>query len=149
MSNKNIDALVPALIMVQLVTKADRPSTWSASFEGLSPVDLHVLGIVERWPDVILREIKEYLDVPNSTLTGIVDRLESKGLIERVISNRDRRSYGLALTGRGRALREEQRQIRREAAARMLAALDSDAERDEFVRLMGKISDGISTEVKK
>lgn len=149
MSEKNIDALVPALITIQLATKADRPSTWSATFEGLSPVDLHVLGIVERWPDVILREIKEYLDVPNSTLTGIVDRLESKGLIERVISTRDRRSYGLALTGKGRALRDEQRQIRREAAARMLAALDSDAERDEFVRLLGKISNGIGREVRQ
>jgi DNA-binding MarR family transcriptional regulator len=110
---------------------------------------LHVLAIAGAKPDVILREVKDYLDVPNSTLTGIIDRLESKGLIERVISVRDRRSYGLKLTGKGREVREEQRRIRRSAAARMLEALDSDAERDAFTAMMVKIGDRISREGKR
>ena len=149
MSDENVDALASGLIRTMEALKVDRPSTWSKSFEGLAPLDLHVLAIAGAKPDVILREVKDYLDVPNSTLTGIIDRLESKGLIERVISVRDRRSYGLKLTGKGREVREEQRRIRRSAAARMLEALDSDAERDAFTAMMVKIGDRIGREGKR
>jgi DNA-binding MarR family transcriptional regulator len=149
LSNENVEALASGLIRAMAAMKIDRPSAWSASFEGLAPLDLHVLAIAETKPDVILREVRDYLGVPNSTLTGIIDRLETKGLIKRVISARDRRSYGLKLTGRGRALREGQRQVRREGAARMLAALDSDAERDAFVAMAIKIGDRLLPEVKQ
>jgi DNA-binding MarR family transcriptional regulator len=146
-SDEKVEALASGLIRTMDALKIDRPSTWSKSFEGLAPIDLHVLSIAEAKPDVILREIKDYLDVPNSTLTGIIDRLEGKGLIERVISARDRRSYGLKLTGKGREVRNEQRLIRRNTAARMLDALDSDAERDAFIAMMTKIGDRIGQEV--
>lgn len=146
MSDENVNALVEGLIMTLEALKVDRPSAWSESFEGLSPLDLHVLGIAGAKPDVILKEIKDYLDVPNSTLTGIVDRLERKRLIERTISDRDRRSYGLKLTDRGREIREEQRRIRKAAAARMLDALDSEDERDAFVALVAKIGERMQTE---
>jgi Transcriptional regulators len=134
-----VDPLVFGMIRIMEALKVDRPSSWSKAFDGLGPVDLHVLAIVEAKPDVILKEIRDYLDVPNSTLTGIVDRLENKGLIERVISARDRRSFGLKLTVKGQELRDEQRRIRRAAAVRMLEALDSDAEREVFAAMMAKI----------
>jgi DNA-binding MarR family transcriptional regulator len=146
MADVKVEALVPGLIMTLEALKVDRPSAWSKSFEGLSPLDLHVMAIAEAKPDVILKEIRDYLDVPNSTLTGIIDRLESKGLIERVISPRDRRSYGLKVTGKGKVIRDEQRSIRRSMAARMLDALDSDAERDAFIAMVTKISQRIQQE---
>jgi DNA-binding MarR family transcriptional regulator len=138
-------ALAAGMVKLLDALQVDRPSAWSKSFEGLSPLDLHVLAFVEAKPDVILKEIKDCLDVPNSTLTGIVDRLENKGLVERVISSRDRRSFGLKLTGAGRAIRAEQRHVRRKAADRMLEALDSDAEREAFVAMMVKISHRLQT----
>lgn len=149
MKDNHVDVLVPALIRILLAMKADRPPAWSASFEGLSPIDLHVLAIAEVEPDVILREIKEHLGMPHSTLTGIVDRLEEKGLAERIISPRDRRSFGLKLTPRGRELRDEQRRVRRDAARRMLEALDSDAERETFIALMARISDRFGSEAEQ
>jgi DNA-binding MarR family transcriptional regulator len=149
MAEQNTVALSTGMVRVLEALQVDRPSAWSKSFEGLSPVDLHVLAIVEAKPDVILKEIKDYLDVPNSTLTGIVDRLENKGLVERMISSRDRRSFGLKLTGKGRALRDEQRMVRRNAAEKMLGALDSDAEREAFVAMMVKIGDRLRKEEQK
>jgi DNA-binding MarR family transcriptional regulator len=146
MAEEKADVLASGMVRLLEALQVDRPAAWSKSFEGLSPLDLHVLAIVEAKPDVILREIKEYLDVPNSTLTGIVDRLEKKGLAGRIISSRDRRSFGLKLTGKGRALRAEQRQVRRTAADRMLTALDSDAEREAFVAMMVKISHKLQKE---
>jgi DNA-binding MarR family transcriptional regulator len=146
MAEEKTEVLASGMVRVLDALRFDRPSAWSKSFEGLSPFDLHILAIVQAKPDVILREIKEYLDVPNSTLTGIIDRLENRGLIERVISSRDRRSFGLKLTGKGRALRAEQLQVRRSAAAKMLGALDSEKEKETFVAMMVKIGDRLQTE---
>lgn len=134
-------AMLPGLVKIMWAMKVDRPSTWSPAFEGLSPLDLHILAFIEAWPDVILKEIRDYLDVPNSTLTGYIDRLEKKGLIERTISGRDRRSYGLKLTPKGAELRKEQHQVRLQSAAKMLAALDNDEERQAFVGMLNKIGD--------
>lgn len=66
--------------------------------------------------------------VPVSTMTGLVDRMEKKGLVRRVPGRRDRRSIELELTPAGSlALREHGRGI--EAIARgMLEALP---ERDQ------------------
>lgn len=148
MTDNEVDTLSRGMIMLLEAMKVDRPSAWSESFKGLDPLDLHVLAIVEAKPDVILREIREYLDVPNSTLTGIIDRLENKGLIGRVISTRDRRSFGLKLTVRGMEIRAEQHRVRRAAAERMLDALETDAERETFVALVAKIGDRIRMEAK-
>ena len=61
--------------------------------------------------------------VPVSTMTGLVDRMEKKGLVRRVPGRRDRRSIELEATPAGAlALREHARGI--EAIARgMLEAL--------------------------
>ncbi|WP_052309956.1 MarR family winged helix-turn-helix transcriptional regulator [Methanocella arvoryzae] len=134
-------ALLPGLVKVMWAMRVDRPSAWSPAFEGLTPLDLHILAFIEARPDVILKELRNYLDVPNSTLTGLIDRLEKKGLIERVISGRDRRSFGLKLTAKGADLRKEQQQVRLASASKMLGALDSDEERRAFVGMLNKIGD--------
>lgn len=146
MTEEKADALASAMVRLLIALKVDRPSAWSEQFEGLSPIDLHVLAIVETKPDAILKEIRDYLNVPNSTLTGIIDRLEGKGLVERVISDRDRRSFRLKPTAQGRKIRDEQRRVRRDSAVRMLEALDSDAEREAFIAMMTKIGDRIGAD---
>jgi DNA-binding MarR family transcriptional regulator len=138
------EELVPGMVKLLWAMKVDRPSAWSPAFEGLSPVDLHILAFVDARPDVILKDIRDYLDVPGSTLTGLVDRLEKRGLIKRTISGRDRRSYGLRLTRKGGALREEQQQIRLQGAEKMLKALDSYEERLAFVDMMNKIGERLA-----
>ena len=135
------EALRPGLVKLLWALKVDRPSSWSPLFEGLSPLDMHILAFIEGRPDVILKEIRDYLDIPNSTLTGLIDRLEKRGLIQRTISQRDRRSYGLKLTGKGTDIRKEQQLIRMQNAAKMLEALDTEEERQAFVSLMNKIGD--------
>lgn len=134
-------ALLPSLVKLLWVMKVDRPSSWSPTFEGLSPLDLHIIAFIQAKPDVILKEIRDYLDIPNSTLTGMIDRLEKRGLIERIISSRDRRSYGLKLTEAGAAVRKEQQLIRMQSAANMLKSLDTEEERRAFVNMMNKIGE--------
>jgi DNA-binding MarR family transcriptional regulator len=80
--------------------------------------------------------------VPVSTMTGLVDRMEKKGLVRRVSGRRDRRSIELELTPAGTlALREHGRGI--EAIARgMLEALP---ERDQraLIAILRRIRDRI------
>ena len=90
-------------------------------------------------PDAILKDIKEQMQLPQSTLTSIVNKLERLGLVRRVINRRDLRSYSLELTEAGHALREEHRRSDRVQVARLLKVFN-DEERQQFVDLMWKLT---------
>jgi DNA-binding MarR family transcriptional regulator len=70
---------------------------------GLSPMQAHALRFLER--PVPMNELAETLWCDASNVTGIVDRLESRGLVERRASSDDRRVKLLCLTDEGEALR--------------------------------------------
>ena len=52
-------------------------------------------------------ELATAMHCDNSNITGIVDRLEERGLVERTAAERDRRVKLIALTERGREIRDE------------------------------------------
>jgi DNA-binding MarR family transcriptional regulator len=79
---------------------------WAARF-GLSPVQCHVLHLVEPEEPVAMSRLAEVLSCDASNVTGLVDRLEARGLLERRPSPRDRRVKVLALTPTGARLRAE------------------------------------------
>jgi ubiquinone/menaquinone biosynthesis C-methylase UbiE len=79
-------------------------------------------------PDVILGEIVSILNIPKSTLTNAVDRLEKRNYINRIISKRDRRSYGLELTEEGHLAQKEHLDFEYTVYGRILNALDTDEE---------------------
>ena len=101
--------------------------------------DKRVLNLIAAKPDLILRDIREALGMPNSTLTGAIDRLEERGLVRRVISKRDRRSYGLNLTPGGKAYMALQETAEKEFAVQILRTLDTDQERLAFVEILSKV----------
>ena len=49
-----------------------------------------------------MAELTDYLHIEKSTLTGLVDRAERRGLVARSQDPRDRRAVQVALTPRGR-----------------------------------------------
>ena len=52
------------------------------------------------------KEIGERTLITKGTLTGVIDRLESKGVVRRVASTEDRRCTLVSLTAKGRRLFE-------------------------------------------
>jgi DNA-binding MarR family transcriptional regulator len=52
-------------------------------------------------------QLAERLDCDPSNVTGMVDRLQARGLLERRVDEADRRVKHLALTPAGRQLRSE------------------------------------------
>jgi DNA-binding MarR family transcriptional regulator len=55
-------------------------------------------------PDLTLTELGEKTLITRGTLTGVVDRLEAKGIVKRSPSTRDRRSQIVRLTPAGTRL---------------------------------------------
>lgn len=71
----------------------------------LSPVQCHVLHLMQPNQPIPMGRLAETLACDKSNVTGLVDRLESRGLIARQASANDRRVKVLVLTPSGVRLR--------------------------------------------
>jgi DNA-binding MarR family transcriptional regulator len=78
----------------------------AAAFE-LSPPQMWALRHLEPGTPLPMSALAELLHCDNSNVTGIVDRLESRGLVERRPAEHDRRVKHLIVTEAGAALREQ------------------------------------------
>jgi len=74
---------------------------------GLSPAQCHVLHLIEPGRPVPMGQLAETLSCDASNVTGLIDRLETRGLIRRQPSARDRRVKVLLLTPAGSRLRAQ------------------------------------------
>jgi DNA-binding MarR family transcriptional regulator len=63
-----------------------------------------VIRIVSRFPGITAGQIAELLHVHPSTLTGILKRLQERGLVRRRADPRDRRRAFLGITRKGKRI---------------------------------------------
>jgi DNA-binding MarR family transcriptional regulator len=111
---------------------------FAASVQGLSPGRIGLLILVDANPGVTQSRLAEAVQRDRSTMVGVIDLLEARGLVERRRGD-DRRTNGLWLTRAGRQLLA--RALRRIAEhERRIAARLSPAERRRLLQLLGKIS---------
>lgn len=89
----------------------------------LTKLEISVLSLLSRNPQMIMRDISEQLTVSKSTMTGIVDKLEELGFLQRVLNKRDRRSYALEVTEEGKLAQEEHLHWEREAYFGIIKAM--------------------------
>ena len=105
----------------------------------LSPGRVGILLLVEANPGITQGRLAQAVSLDRSTMVGVVDVLEGKGLIERR-RGKDRRTNGLWLTAAGRALLSRlKRRIHvheRRVASRLTAA-----ERGQLLGLLNKLAD--------
>jgi len=91
------------LVKFFFTQRADLPML-ASKFE-LSPAQCHVLHLIEPDRPIPMGRLAEALACDASNVTGLVDRLESRGLVRRQPSAEDRRSKVLELTPAGVRLR--------------------------------------------
>jgi DNA-binding MarR family transcriptional regulator len=77
-----------------------------AEFE-LSPIQCHVLHLIEPRRPLSMSQLAQTLSCDASNVTGLVDRLEARGLVRRQPSAEDRRVKVLQLTPTGLRLRTQ------------------------------------------
>ena len=71
---------------------------------GLTGPQLIVLQQVGKHPGVMVKEIAQNITLSPATVTSILDRMESRGQINRVRSTQDKRKVGVFLTDAGQLL---------------------------------------------
>lgn len=113
--------------------------------KGLSDNEISIIRIISEKEEVIIRDILEILNIPKSTLTNMIDRLEKRDLISRSISKRDRRSYKLELTEEGEKAQEEHIKFEEEIYGKVMISLDTYEERENLLNIMRKIVYNISS----
>jgi DNA-binding MarR family transcriptional regulator len=86
----------------------DKRRRWAVLAEmGLSPQQSMALSTLKPGEPLPMSALAEAMHTDNSSVTGIVDRLEAAGLAERRPSERDRRVKAVALTEKGERTRVE------------------------------------------
>jgi DNA-binding MarR family transcriptional regulator len=89
----------------------------------LSTTEGHMLSYLRSYSPAPVSELHRVFGIKRSTLTSMLDRLETRGWIERAQSRRDRRSILVVLTGGGRERAERVQATIEELEARVNAAL--------------------------
>jgi DNA-binding MarR family transcriptional regulator len=96
----------PALL--QMLRTAENLWNASRAFFGrwdLSPSQFNVLNLLHEEPDGLSQvEISRQLIMHRSNATGLIDRLEQRGLLQRRATPGDRRAYRVVLTPAARHL---------------------------------------------
>lgn len=77
------------------------PRTWENILLDCSKNEVFVMLLLYRRGEVNMTQVSDYLDVPLNTVTGIVDRMEKRGLLERRRSAEDKRVVTIQMTGQG------------------------------------------------
>jgi DNA-binding MarR family transcriptional regulator len=108
-----------------------------AAAHELSVIQVRLLGILrDREPGML--ELARYLELEKSSLSGLVDRAEARGLVERVPSPHDRRATTVRITAAGRKL---VRVVEHAVAAEVDAVVGvlPEADRQRLVALVGRV----------
>ncbi|MGE5423229.1 MAG: MarR family winged helix-turn-helix transcriptional regulator [Ignavibacteriales bacterium] len=106
---------------------------------GVTPGQYAVLKCLWDENGQTAKQIAERLCLDGSTVTGILDRTEQKGLIEKKVDAKDRRALQILLTDAGRALEGPLTKVIEEANRKALANLDMERSED-LKRLLQEIS---------
>ncbi len=122
-----VEALAP-LLAQQRRRWADR-----CRAHGLSILGFDVLALLEMREPLTMSELADELGLGLSNATGVINRMEERGLVGRRDDPTDRRLVRVELTDAGRRLTGEIEATRRDRMSQLFGALD-DAQRERVLR---------------
>jgi MarR family transcriptional regulator, organic hydroperoxide resistance regulator len=109
------------------IAMAHRSTVGAALTElGLSFPQAHALRLLDPERPMAMSALAERLFCDASNVTGIVDRLEARGLVTRQSAAGDRRVKALTITAAGSELREQVVEIMSEPPAAIAGLSDAD-----------------------
>lgn len=101
----------------------------------ITPVQYSSLQTICAQPGIDQKTLANTVGFDTSTIAGVIDRLEARGLVSRNVSPSDRRARLITPTPQGLAMLKSVVPRMRKSQERLLEPL-TPAERSEFVRLM-------------
>lgn len=84
---------------IKVLLSAD---TWENILLNATKNEILVMILLYRGSDINMSQIADYLDAPLNTTTGIVSRMQKKGMVSRIRSESDKRVVTIVLTESGR-----------------------------------------------
>ena len=112
---------------------------------GVSMTHMHVMWLLEHHGDLSMSRLAEFLDVSFSNATGIIDRMEERGLVERVRVPDDRRVVLVRIGPKGVAALEETEALKQDRIQAILGHLDA-AQLDRVAAALGDIRAAVAAE---
>jgi DNA-binding MarR family transcriptional regulator len=107
--------------------------TQAAGFD-LTPIQFAALDAIHNQPGTDQARLAEMIAYDRATIGGVIERLEQKGWVRRVVSERDRRARELSLSPEGLRTLKALIPVVRALQADILPLL-SDADRTRFLKL--------------
>ena len=104
---------------------------------GVSMAHLHLISMLERHGELPMSRIADVLDVSVSSATGLVDRIEERGFVERTRVADDRRVVLVRLTPAGRQVVADVEGVQDDLVARVLERLED----EQLGRLAASLED--------
>lgn len=139
-----VDRIVETILY--LYAESRRVTKTQAREHGLTGPQISVLKILEAMGDLSLTELSEKMSARNSTITGIVDRMERDGLVVRERSQSDRRVVLIRSTEKGTALAASVPVSAMEVLGVALRGLP-EPERRELRRILSALAEGVRAEI--
>jgi DNA-binding MarR family transcriptional regulator len=133
----DVDQVLEAIIY--LYTESRRITKELAKRADLTGPQLTVVKLLEQIGDLSLSSLSEKIRAQNSTVTGIIDRMEREGLVTRERSKEDRRVVYIKLTEKGHKLAREIPVEPMEIFRSALETLSAQDMRD-LMRIMTKVA---------
>jgi MarR family transcriptional regulator, organic hydroperoxide resistance regulator len=142
--NAALRRIVDAIVYLQ--TQARRLARERAANHGLTPTQLSVVKLLDTSGDLSLSALSERMHSNNSTVTGIIDRMERDGLVRRARSKSDRRMWMIALTDRGRTTATQISDTPWDTLTHALAGLSAE-DQEHLLSIIDRLARVIAKEV--
>ena len=143
---EDLDRIVETIIY--LVTESRRLTKDEAARYGVTPTQLSVLKLLHEIGDLSLGTLSKEIHAQNSTVTGIVDRMEAAGLVERARSEEDRRVWIIRLTTHGKKVAERAKISPWETLRNALSSLPQ-LDQERLTTILKKVATNVTTTVEK
>lgn len=117
----------------QLSTQVFVQRTQAAGFD-LTPVQFAALDVIGHHPGTDQASVAEMIAYDRATIGGVIERLEQKGWVARIVSERDRRARELSLTPEGQRILKALLPVVRGLQDEILQGL-GDTDRARFLKL--------------
>jgi DNA-binding MarR family transcriptional regulator len=129
-----------AFLLAQLGAHAAKQFAERLAPLGLTPPHAGILRRLANSSGISQRELAATLGMHASRLVGVVDEMESLGLVVRQGNTEDRRTYSLQITDKGRETLQEVAKVSRQHNDALCAALNAE-EKETLVGLLQRIAD--------
>jgi DNA-binding MarR family transcriptional regulator len=107
--------------------------TQEAGFD-VTPIQFAALDAISNEPGMDQATVAEQIAYDRATIGGVIERLEQKGWVRRVVSERDRRARELSLTPDGQRILKALLPVVRDLQDDILPSL-TEADRARFLKL--------------